>query len=385
MSPAAPRIALLGAFHFPVPQGSQVFVAEQARALVQQGARVTLVSYGGRTQIVEPFAIEQTPAWSAPGSHRSGPQLRKPLSDTLLLRTLLAAHGRAPFDAVLAHNAEAAVVALGARRKLGVPVLYVAHTLFGEELQVYGPARFEGFARSLGRRLDRSIARRADGVIALSERARAELTRWSRAPVALIPPGLHPTPPPSREDVEKVCTARGLARDAYALYTGNLDAYQDLGDLVDAAARMPEQPVVVATHGPLARLPGVRVLAHCTATEMRALTAGARITLCPRRTCAGFPIKLLNYMEAGRAILAREGVGGTLTHERDAWLLPETSGATAFAEALATLHRDADLRHRLGAAARATLSRSHAWPALAKDTLSVVEAVVDSVEPARLW
>jgi hypothetical protein len=37
------HVALVGAFAFPYPQGSQVFFAQQARALMAAGARVTLV------------------------------------------------------------------------------------------------------------------------------------------------------------------------------------------------------------------------------------------------------------------------------------------------------------------------------------------------------
>ena len=43
---ASPHIALLGAFHYPVPQGSQVYVAEQARALVR-AERVTVLTGAG--------------------------------------------------------------------------------------------------------------------------------------------------------------------------------------------------------------------------------------------------------------------------------------------------------------------------------------------------
>jgi glycosyltransferase involved in cell wall biosynthesis len=274
---------------------------------------------------------------------------------------------------VLAHNAEAAVLALLARRALGVPIIYIAHTLFGEELHVYGPPALAGFARSFGRGLDRRIARRADGIVALSERARKTLAQWSPAPAVFIPPGLAPGTPPAADEVAKVCAAHDLEAGAFALYAGNLDAYQDVDDLIAVATHAPEVPVVLATHTDASERPGVRVLAHCDTQSVRALSFGARLALCPRRTCAGFPIKLLNYMEAGRAIVAREGAAGTLTHGRDAWLVPADAGASSFAEALRQLYHDSELRAELGAAARRTLETRHAWPALAAETLALVE------------
>ena len=41
----APRIALLAAFPFPAPLGSQRYFGEQARALAETGAHVTLFCY----------------------------------------------------------------------------------------------------------------------------------------------------------------------------------------------------------------------------------------------------------------------------------------------------------------------------------------------------
>jgi glycosyltransferase involved in cell wall biosynthesis len=380
--PSAPHVALLGAFHFPVPQGSQVYVAEQARALVQAGARVTLICYGGRALEPEPFDVVATAAWSAPGSHGAGPKLGKPIADLALLRTLIKEQRTRRFDAVLAHNAEAALVALLARRALGIPVVYVAHTLLGDELHVYGPRALGGLARSFGRNVDRNIARRADATIALSERAREYLAPWCRGPLALIPPGLIPDTPPGPGEVARVCARFDLEVDHYALYSGNLDAYQDIDDLLAAAALAPEVPVVIATHGPAADLPGVRLIAGCDANTMRALTHGASMAVCPRRTCAGFPIKLLNYMEARRAIVARVGIGGTLHHGRDAWLLPADADATTLAAALRQLHADPGLRADLGRGARAVLGEEHAWHKLATETLALLALIRDRTSRA---
>ena len=113
------RLALLGAFAFPAPLGSQRFFAEQASALQAAGSEVERFSY------------------AAEGLTLRGLDPRKLAADYALGRALLAAHGAARFDAVLAHNAEAALLALALRQRLGIPVVYVAHTLWAEELETW--------------------------------------------------------------------------------------------------------------------------------------------------------------------------------------------------------------------------------------------------------
>ncbi len=134
------RVALVGAFPFPIPQGSQVYVAGQRDALQRVGAEPVLLTY--------PDAISR---WSR---GRSGPSFAKPFADATLLRAFLRAHRRAAFDVALAHNAEAAVVAILARAWIGVPVIYVAHTILRHELSAYAPASWQGLLDPIGGGID---------------------------------------------------------------------------------------------------------------------------------------------------------------------------------------------------------------------------------------
>jgi len=107
---------------------------------------------------------------------------------------------------------------------------------------------------------------------------------------------------------------------------------------------------------------------------------GAVAALLPRRAAGGFPVKLLNYMEAGRAIVARAAVADPLAHGRSAWLLRDDAPPRHWAEAIAALRADAPLAARLGAAARRTLEREHQPAAVAARALDLVEGVL-----ARTW
>ena len=388
---SGPRIALLGAFAYPYPQGSQVFFADQARALAAAGARPTLLCYGrGYGEADEELELIRSPAGLSPGVMNSGPQWGKPAADLGLLFTWLGAARRAaragrPFQFALAHNVEAAAIALMTRRLTRVKTVYVAHTLLRHELSAYLPERFGPEADRAGLQIERSIVRRADGVIALCEETRQALGRHARSEVAVIPPGYAARPPPSAEQRAQTCRGHGLEAGGYTLYSGNLDRYQDLDLLTAATRRLPPSadPVVIASHSqdkrdagePLGGPgPGPRRIRVRDFEEMRTLIHGARCLVATRQRIGGFPIKLLNYMEAGRPIVAFTGVAPGLVHDESAWLVEPEQGAKGIAEALTDLSANPDRCERLGAGARRRLETRHPWELIASRTLDYLAA-----------
>jgi len=372
------RLAILGAFPFPLPQGSQAFAHDHARALEAAGARVTFFCYGsGQGGDPAGLSVVRVPGVLSSKALRAGPTLRKPVSDAALAAVYVRAHREQGFDAAIAHNVEAVLAAAAARVLTGVPVIYLAHTLMENELASFGPERLRNPLKMAGAGIDRAAARSADAVIALCEAARVELSAKTRAPVRVIPPGLDPAADPSVEDQARACARAGVEPARFVLYAGNLDRYQNLDELEAAARRVPELPIVVATHAaPPDRASPLRFHPVESRDDVRALTFAAGVTVLPRRRRGGFPIKLLNYMEARRAIVARGEVAESLEHDRNAWLLPAEAGDCELAEALAKLMDDRDRARRLGEAARERLESHHAWPLLATRTLSLVGSAV---------
>ncbi len=372
------RLAILGAFPFPLPQGSQAFARDHARALEAAGASVTFFCYGsGQGDDPPGLEVVRVPDVLSSKDLRAGPTLQKPVSDAALAAIYVRAHRERHFDAAIAHNVEATLAAAAVRVLTGVPVIYLAHTLMEHELASFGPELLHDLLNTAGAGIDRVAARSADAVIALCEAARVELSVRTRAPVRVIPPGLDPTPDPSGEDQARACARAGVKPEAFVLYAGNLDRYQNLDELEAAARRVPELPVVVATHAaPPDRASPLRFHFAESPDEVRALTFAAGVSVLPRRRRGGFPIKLLNYMEARRAIVARADVAESLEHDRNAWLLPSDAGASELADALAKLMGDRDRARRLGCAARERLESHHAWPLLATRTLSFVGSAV---------
>ena len=342
------------------------------------------------------------------------------------------------YDAILTHNAEAALIALHALPKTRPPVLYCVHTMLGNELSAYlrGPkgAKNQGIldsthafdatgalARTLDRvgdRLDRWIAERVDGWLCLTQYSERVMRQFSRAPGILAPP---PIPDPERSvgtlNAFGVAQRYSLEPGRYFLYSGNLDGYQELDILAAAAvelARRSDAPpqIVVASHpggdhtfdgaagithpqdadrdsrrkdllgGHGGRwtesMPGVEFRTVESAYEMQALLAAARASLVMRRARGGFPIKIANSLSVGTPIIAFHEQEWGLTHEQDSLICPPNQPALALADAIERLAGDDVLAKRLATGARGLYLERHRPEQIASNTLALVERVKSS-------
>ncbi len=354
-----PRFALILAASFPAPRGSQRYFASQARALQDAGCEIALFTHGhGDGRDPGPFEIHRASKTLSPSGLGSEFSLRRLVAHASLGARLFQEHRRRPFDAILAHNAEAAAIALATRPLMGRPVLYVAHTLWEKELPSYLPSNLRWLAVRVGRLIDREVSRRSDATQTLTEAAARRLsddnTRTVRAVVPGYPPGDRP------KNIPEVCDRYGITPEQFVLYPGNGDCYQNLELLDQAAAQFDEVPVVVASQDPPnSALRHLRWIQVDTPEEARSLIFASGLIAVPRRIIGGFPIKLLEAMEASRAIVALEGMADSLEHGESGWLLGTACDAAEFAAALRDLWQQPERRKQLGKAARARLEERH--------------------------
>ena len=444
------RLLLVGAFPYPHFQGSQVYFQEQAIALRHAGVEVSLLTYASNAskrisaerkvegskpadywRALDGFEHRVSPAWTSPTSLRSGPSWAKPLGDLGLALTLRDAVASCrsddAYDAILTHNAEAALVAIHALPSLRPPLLYCVHTLLGNELSAYfrAPERqgipgsiaasgaTAAVARSLDRigdGIDRWIAKRVDGWLSLTQSSERVMRQFSRSPGALVPPPLlDPELAPEPLNPEQVARRHGLEAGRFFLYSGNLDGYQELDILaaaaVELAGRSDSPPrIIIATHDatryvgditrrdtnrqqgqsnpPGGRAPGwaesmsgVEIHQVESASEMRALMSAARASLVMRRARGGFPIKLVNSLAIGIPVIAfHEGEWG-LTHERNCLICAPDRPALALADAIERLANDDGLAKRLAAGARALYLERHLPEHVAAETLALLREI----------
>jgi len=421
------RLLLVGAFPYPHHQGSQVYFQEQAIALRAAGAEVDLLTYAsaaevgddpGRWRALDGFVHLKTPAWTSPALLHSGPSWRKPLADCALFMTLndaIASRSdtKLAYDAILTHNAEAGLVATAswkrrsrARHKAHPPVIYCVHTLMQNELPTYykplknknyldrlnpseQPFRRAGrrVIEAFGKRVDRRLAQRSDGWVALTHSAARVMRASSNAPGALIPPPL-PAPRHRLCALDPLQTVRtlGLEPGRFYLYSGNLDGYQELdiltsaADLLDEMGEPPGQ-IVAASHDPrvierFAAHPSIKPCVVASEAEMQAIIEAARASLIMRQAEGGFPIKLANSLAAGIPPIAFLGREWGLQDGENALVISQDSPARSLAAAIQRLEQDSDLANRLAAGARALYERNHLPAEAATETLALIDAVL---------
>ena len=361
------RVLMLAACPFPTVQGTQVYIGQMARALVEAGHRVTLVTYGlgagdlDAHDAAAPYTVRRAAPVPGHTTLASGPSWGRPAADALLVAAAISAAREARFDLIHAHNYEGALAGVLVRAATGLPLLYHAHNLMGDELPTYSDSTAaRRLWRGFGLALDRAVPSRADAAIAVSRCAQRRLLDLGVSSVAYHPPA-----------VDYGAPAATLAEGADLIYLGNLDGYQNPGLLMDALQALTRRGVTCdlvtddaradamlrarGLHGP------VRVWPHGDFESVKPRLEAARVALLPRTVASGFPIKLINYLAAGRPVVACEG-GAQGLDEKDGVCAVPDGDAGRFIRATQDILDDPARAARLGQRA-AEAARRFGWPA----------------------
>jgi 1,2-diacylglycerol 3-alpha-glucosyltransferase len=309
------RVGVVAACPWPVPQGSQVYITQTVRALQRQGHAAQLLCYAhGAREAPPDIPVLRCPALPGYRRTKAGPSLAKPLLDLLLAREIRRAARAHGWEAVVAHNYEGLAAALFSGIR---PVVYMPHNAMADELPFY----FQGaaWACRAGEWLDRILPRRADAIVAMHHRLRDYLVQCGCDPslVTVRPPDLPEdiAPPPVAPPGEP-----------FVLYTGNLDAYQNLPMLLEAMELVRREiagaRLVIATHQ-TGEVPGAEMVRITGTQDLQALLHHNCIVAIPRTSWSGYPIKLMNALAAGRPVVACESAAGMLRHGVDGWVVKD--------------------------------------------------------------
>jgi glycosyltransferase involved in cell wall biosynthesis len=204
-----------------------------------------------------------------------------------------------------------------------------------------------GLALEVQRRL-RLLARWVDAFVTPSTFVARMLVRAGNPPdrIHVIPHGVPPAPSANGERT-------------HALYAGRLAPEKGIPTLLDAAARAPAVPVLLAGDGPMASAvrataPGhVHSLGQVAPESVAQLRSQAAFAVVPSQAPETFCLSAVEAMGAGVPVVATR-VGGLPEIVEDGvnGLLVPPGDAPALANAMRTLWYDVDLRARLGCAAR---------------------------------
>jgi glycosyltransferase involved in cell wall biosynthesis len=208
--------------------------------------------------------------------------------------------------------------------------------------------------------LARPILRRAAMVVAPSRALASAAEQLGAREVRVIPSGVDlPDAVPESDDPPHV------------LFAGRLSPEKGILELVEAARGL---PLVVAGDGPLrARVP--MALGAVPHDELLPMYGRAAVVVCPSRR-EGFGVVCLEAMAQGRPVVA-SAVGGLLdlVVDGETGILVEPGDVAALRAALERLLGDAELRARMGAAARVHAREAFAWERVTDLTLALYEEV----------
>lgn len=262
-----------------------------------------------------------------------------------------------------------------ASRRSGLPLILEVNAPLAEERARHGGLFWKRWARQS----EEAIWRAADIVTpvsqSLADHVRAAGVTEER--IRVIPNGVDDQFLRAA-DSEAAKARFGLAGKLVVGFSGFLRDWHRVDRAIEwlAASSREDAALLIVGDGParadleaLARRLGVAGDCVFTGVVQRAEMPGALeafdIALQPAATGYASPLKLFEYMAMGKAILAPRAanIEEILSNAATAMLFDEAS-AGGFAKALTTLAGDAELRTRLGAAAREELlRRDYTWRA----------------------
>jgi glycosyltransferase involved in cell wall biosynthesis len=292
--------------------------------------------------------------------------------DPLLALKLRQVIRRHAIDVIHAHHFEGLLVARVARLGTRIPLVFDAHTLLTSELPLYHlglPLRAKRFIAST---LDRRLPVTADHVVTVTERIRERLLQLGTVPEHQI------TVVPNGADLHFFAAGNSGAAGSGAatptlIFTGNLAPYQGIELMLQAFRRVLDRrgdvrlKIVTDSsfdrYEALAQQLGIRDAIDVLRGPFKDVPgqlAAATVAINPRTDCDGIPVKLLNYMAAGKPVVSFAGSAPGLRHRESGWLVRD-GDIEGFAEGVLALIANVELADALGSGARRFVEAQHSW------------------------
>ena len=308
------------------------FTAELAERMRGRGVEVGVVAPGG----FRDFGL-------AYGAGVTANVRRRPWALPPMLGSMASAVRRAARDADLVHAfwLPNAAVALAARKPVVV-------TLPGTDMELARRAP----------RLARWLLQRVRIALPVAEAFGEQARALGARDVRVIPTGLQLPPEPGEP-----------AAPPHVLYAGRLSEEKGVEELAAAADGL---DLVVAGDGPLRPL-FPQALGMVPRDELFALMRRAAVVVCPSRR-DGLPVVCAEAMAHARPVVA-SAVGGLpdMVVDGGTGLLVPPRDPAALRVAIDRLLADADLRERLGLAARARIAELCDWDRVLDRTVAAYE------------
>lgn len=359
-------------------KGCSIHVQEVIRALRHQGAHVTL--FAARTDGTPPPDLQDLPVQPLPCPRGSDLAQRERAAREANAALWSSLAGAGTFDAIYERYSLWSVAAQQFARAREIPGLLEVNAPLVEE-----QATHRGLLdRTAAEDCAETVFHAASVLLPVS----AEIGSWLRentqpgTAIEVIENGVNPErfaiPQSPRQPGEPFTIG----------FIGTLKPWHGLPVLVEAFARIhsrtPQVRLLIVGEGPERAALEAQLAHHglglatrftgaVAPEEIPGLLESMDVAVAPYPPREQFyfsPLKVYEYMAAGKPTVAsRLGQIAQLIQHDENGLLCEPGDPADLAHQLIRLQRDPDLRHRLGAAGRATIQRSHTWDQVARRIL----------------
>ena len=359
-------------------RGTPIRARNILRALSEGGCQVDLLCYPFGTPIELPgLRIIRSPGVPGIRDVRVGPSLAKLPLDALMLLKAFWLCRRTRYDVIHAVE-EAAFFAAGLRSIFGCKFVYNLDSFISEHLEYSGFLKAKPLLNFV-RLIERMTIRRANiGVtVGLDISEKVRLISPQTTVLQLEDAPLNDSFEERTEEAEEIRRRLKLGAAPVVVYTGNFGGYQGIDLLIRAAASVCRErpdvrfvlvggdPESIKTMSSLAE--GLGVGENCVFTgrrpthELSAYLTMANLLVSPRTQGTNTPLKIYDYMQSGRPIVATNLVTHTQVLDDTCAALTEPE-PDAFARGILRLLNDKALGATLASAAVRRIEEQYALP-----------------------
>jgi len=358
---------------FPANQGTAGATRELINALFKRGHEIHVVTYHQGQNIQLPdIQIHRIPKLGKKDDFFVGLNAKRPILDLALAFKTLQVVRKVRPHIIHAYHHEATLAAFLARALTGIPMIYHSVASMEEELPLFIKPR--KLFQTVGKLLDVFIPRLANCCVVVSKNLEESIERSGISSEKIF---YLPTTIDARSMIggngAKFRESHGMKDSKLVLYTGVINEFQGIDNLLKSMTivvrDIPSAKLVMA----ISMLNGIQVKKYVAlSSELglmdnvvflegfpfnelpQALTA-ANVTVMPRERCAGLPVKILNYMAAGKPIVSMRGGSARLIKDGLNGLLADSW--EELGEKILMLLKDNDLAQRLGKAGMAEFAK----------------------------
>ena len=350
-----PRVLHIFCGPFPTHQGTQVLVDQTCRLSTELGFETVLLTYahGQQNNNDVPFTVKRVADFPRFRSYKSGPAKEKFILDLSIVFKIKKEIKKFNPHVLHAHHYEALVAARLADPLKKRALIFHQHALFEPELYTYAPKYLASVLKTAGRSADRWLPRLADTIITVSRTNKKLMEKQTGQKIE----NLYPY---ASLDRDLSLKSENENREVIALYTGNLDKYQGIDNLITALKRLDIKnsknfKVIINTGSDFKALQNtlsselsdlVNFVPFKNYSHTFNLMQRSDFSIIPRSLYGGIPVKLINSLSAGLPVIGDNRLMDGLNFDHGVYSV-NTDSPNEFASAIKRLIVDFKLRKKL--------------------------------------